>query len=456
MRSGFRIHNLSEPSPSPRPTSVRTGGVRPLVQRRPESGWPAYHDMTARMAVLERAPVFFSLAEGTLRALARRLRRVTIAAGELILFQGEPGDSIFFIEEGRCRMVIEKPPSLVTVAVLTAGEFFGDTACLLNRPHQASVYAQSDCTLLALDRQSLASVLGRDRTLLDELRKLAEQRFSSFADTTVQASWGMLLQEATVIGVYSPKGGTGGTSIALNLVGSLARRYPGQVLLLDLDFPYAHAALLAGLVPTNCLARLGDVPAESFEEVLLSAILLHSSGPMILAGALRPEEADDVTPELVTRAIGVLRKTFRYIVVDLGVTINDPALALLDLTQHMVLVTSPELSAVKGAADAIDILLRLGTPHDRLAVILNNRSLRPAVHRTAVERMLKRPVDIEVAFDGARADQASLKAEILSLSNPHSELTRAAESLAELIERYHGKLAARGANGVPAIGLEPK
>ena len=122
----------------------------------------------------------------------------------------------------------------------------------------------------------------------------------------------------------------------------------------------------------------------------------------------------------------------------------------------MVLVTSPELSAVKGAADAIDILLRLGTPHDRLAVILNNRSLRPAVHRTAVERMLKRPVDIEVAFDGARADQASLKAEILSLSNPHSELTRAAESLAELIERYHGKLAARGANGVPAIGLEPK
>jgi len=68
----------------------------------------------------------------------------------------------------------------------------------------------------------------------------------------------------------------------------------------------------------------------------------------------------------------------------------------------------------------------------------------------------ERNFDIEVAFDGPRADQAALKAEILSLSNPHSEITRAAEALAELIERYHGKLAATGSNGVPAIGHEPQ
>src|SRR5439155_3228344 len=103
MRDAFRIHNLSEASPAPRPTAVRAGAVRPLVQRRPESGWPAYHDMTARIAVLERAPVFFAFAEGTLRALARRLRRVPVAAGGLILFQGEPGESSLLIEHGRCR-----------------------------------------------------------------------------------------------------------------------------------------------------------------------------------------------------------------------------------------------------------------------------------------------------------------------------------------------------------------
>src|SRR5439155_1159206 len=196
--------------------------------------------------------------------------------------------------------------------------------------------------------------------------------------------------------------------ISLNLVGALARRYPGEVLLLDLDFPYSHSALLAGLVPTACLARMSSVPQGSFEEVLLSAVLYHPKGPMILPGALRPEEADEITPELITKAISVLRKSFSYIVVDLGVTITDSTLALFDLTQHVVVVTAPELSAVKSAADAIDILVQLGTPHDRLSVVLNNRSFKPAVTKSAVERSLKRDIDVQIQFDGSRPEQAAV------------------------------------------------
>src|SRR5438067_2059368 len=254
------------------------GSSDQAAQKRPDITWPAFHDMVTRLAVLESAPVFYTMPEPVLRALARRLRRIRIPSGEMVVFQGDPGDTIFFIEEGRCRVVVERPPGTVT----------------------------------------------------------------------------------------------------------------GAVLLLDLDFPYSHSALLAGLVPTSCLARTGSVPQDAFEEVLLSAVLHHVQGPMILPGALRPEEADDVTPELITRAIAVLRKTFRYIVVDLGVTITDSTLALFDLTQHILVVTTPEMSAVKSAADAIEILIQLGTPPDRLAVVLNNRSLKPPVTKAAVERSLKR------------------------------------------------------------------
>jgi MinD-like ATPase involved in chromosome partitioning or flagellar assembly len=427
------------------------------TRRRAERPSPPFHDMVSRLAVLERAPVFFSLPDATLRALARRLRRMKIAAGEMVAFQGEPGDTIFFIERGRCRVVIERPPSVVTVALLSEGDFFGEAACLLNRPQQASVYAQTDCYLLALDRQSLLLIMtGRESETLDELRRMADQRFKLFADTSVQATWGLLLKEANVIGVYSPKGGSGGTSISLNLVGALARRHPGEVLLLDLDFPYAHSALLAGLIPTTCLARMSSIPNESFEEVLLSAVLYHAGGPMILPGALRPEEADEVTPELITRAISTLRKSFRYIVVDLGVTITDATLALFDLTQHVVLVAAPELSAVKSAADAVGILVQLGTPHDRLTVVLNNRSLKPAVSRPAVERMLKRQVDIEIAFDGNRPEQAAVDGAILSLTNPRSEITKGIDTLAALLDSKHGTVGSAekhqpaGAANIPA------
>src|SRR5437660_7989941 len=436
MRPRARPGGWDGPAPG-RP--VLTAGEHRYAPRRPDRPWPSFHDMVSRLTTLESAAVFFSLPEATLRALARRLRRIKVSAGDMIVFQGEPGDTIFIIERGRCRMVVEKPPSIVTVALLSEGDFFGEGATLLNRPQQASVYAQTDCYLLALDRQALHTTMaGRDHPALDELRQVADQRFRAFADKSVQATWGLLLQEATVAGVYSPKGGSGGTCISLNLVGALARRYPGEVLLLDLDFPYSHSALLAGLVPTSCLARMSSVPQGSFEEVLLSAVLYHPKGPMILPGALRPEEADEITPELITKAISILRKSFSYIVVDLGVTITDATLALFDLTQHVVLVTAPELSAAKSAADAIEILGQLGTPHDRLTVVLNNRSIKPAVTRAAVERLLKRPVDIEVAFDASRPEQAAGDGVILSLTNPKCEVAKGSEALAEWLDSRHG------------------
>ena len=432
---------------------VLTAGEHRDAPRRPDRPWPSFHDMVSRLSTLESAAVFFSLPEATLRALARRLRRIKVSAGDMIVFQGEPGDTIFIIERGRCRMVVEKPPSIVTVALLSEGDFFGEGATLLNRPQQASVYAQTDCYLLALDRQSLHTTMaGREHPALDELRQVADQRFRAFADTSVQATWGLLLQEATVVGVYSPKGGSGGTCISLNLVGALARRYPGEVLLLDLDFPYSHSALLAGLVPTSCLARMSSVPQGSFEEVLLSAVLYHPKGPMILPGALRPEEADEITPELITKAISVLRKSFSYIVVDLGVTITDSTLALFDLTQHVVVVTAPELSAVKSAADAIDILVQLGTPHDRLSVVLNNRSFKPAVTKSAVERSLKRDIDVQIQFDGSRPEQAAVDGVILSITNPRSEIAKGCEALAALLDSKHGRQRGPKPAAAPAGG----
>jgi pilus assembly protein CpaE len=183
---------------------------------------------------------------------------------------------------------------------------------------------------------------------------------------------------------------------------------------------------------------MASTPPETFEESLLSTILYHAGGPMILPGALRPEESDAVTPDLIARAISVLRRTFRYVVVDLGIAIDDATLAVLDLTQHVIVVTAPELSAVKSAADAIDILHKLGTPDDRLTIVLNNRSAKAAVVKAAVERTLKRSVDVEVAFDGAKPDEAALTGTILSLTDPRSEITRGAHALADILERKHG------------------
>jgi Flp pilus assembly CpaE family ATPase len=339
------------------------------------------------------------------------------------------------VAEGRCQLTIERAAGhRVAVAVLAEGDFFGEAACLLSERHQTSAVALADTTLLALDRTSLFAVISPSSPEFEQLARLAHQRKAAFAETSVQAGWSVMLGEAPVVAVYSPKGGSGGTTVALNLVGALSRRYPGQVLLLDLDLPYNHAALLANLVPTTCLARTAHSPPEAFEEVLLSAVLYHSGGPMILPGALKPEEADLVTPDLLARALAVLRRSFRYVVVDLGVALSDSVLAVIDHVEHVVLVVTPDISAVKASADALEILITLGLSPDRVTVLLNRRSPKPAVLRETVERTLKKEVDLEILFDGGRPDQAALKGNILSLTDPRSEVTKGAEALASRLE----------------------
>lgn len=411
------------------------GSRRVRIENQPASARrPSLHEVMRRFAVLERAPVFFSLPDRALRALARRVRRVAVGSGETIVYQGEPGDTIFFIEQGMCRVTLERPPADFTIALLSDGDMFGESACVLQAPQQASVYADSDCTLVALDRTSLFAVVGRDRNFIEELTSFARQRGQTYAAMGARAGWGVHPETGSVIAVYAPRGGAGATSVAMNLVGVLSRRYAGQVILLDLDLPYAHAALLAGLVPASCLARLADVADEDFEEALLSAVLYHPGGPMLLPGALRPEEADRITPDLVSRALAVVRRTFGYIVVDLSPGVSAQVLAVLDAAEQVLVVAAPELSSVKSAADAIDILLELGVPEGRLAVVLNQRSVKAAVERPAVERLLRRRVDVAIGHDGAKPELAAVRGEILSLTDAHSELAHGANALADLVE----------------------
>src|SRR5438445_13810857 len=102
--------------------------ARPLAATRQQanSSWPPYHSMLERVDVLERAPDFFPLPESMIRKLARRVRQVMISAGGAIVYQGEPGDIVLFIQRGRMRVVIDRPTSEVTVAVVGPRHFLRD------------------------------------------------------------------------------------------------------------------------------------------------------------------------------------------------------------------------------------------------------------------------------------------------------------------------------------------
>jgi len=441
-----RVLRLARAQPAP---------TRPAPRRTAATISPT--EILGRLSTLERSALLFTLEAATLRLLARRARSVVVAPGTLVVAQGETGDTLFLIEAGHCLIRRDSSPGhSVVVAVLGPGDVLGEDSFVFGEGSRVSAVASDEVHLLTIDRSTLHAVLPPDHPLLDELARFAEQRRATFADMSVQAEWDLLTGGGTVLSVYSPKGGTGRTTIALNLVARLARQRPREVVLVDLAFPYPHAALMANLVPNTCLARLRETPSDLFEDSLLSSVLYHPSGLMVLPGALQPEEADLVTGELVSRAIEALRRTFRYVVVDLGVAMTDVTLAALDQSQHVLLVVTPEIAAVKSAADASAILGMLGILSERVSLVLNHRTPVAALSRNAVERGVGRAVTHEIPFDGARPAEAAVHGSILAVDSPRSELTRAVEAIATGIEARHAAQAeppptppAVGSQGTP-------
>ena len=235
-------------------------------------------------------------------------------------------------------------------------DFFGEMALISEETRTASVRALEDCRLLTLDRRTLYETLPADSDALIELTKLVEQRKDTLPNLIARARMVAPEQAATTIAVYSPKGGSGRTTIAVNLAAALGKRFPGEVLLVDLALPYNHDALISYLTPTGCLAAAAQVPPSNFEEAVLGAILHHPGGMMLLPGVLRAEQADLINVDLVNRAMGILVNAFRYIVFDLGVAFTDIVITVLDHSQRVLVLVTPGAVVAEGRGRAAEHL----------------------------------------------------------------------------------------------------
>lgn len=394
----------------------------------------SFDEVNRRLHVLEPVSLFMSLPPEQLRRLARQMTETVVPAGELLSVPGELATSLQVIAEGVCEVFVEGEGRERSIARLGRGDFVG-TSVVAGGASAAGVRATADCQVLRVEAGVLQAVVGVAGPLLDEVRQVAEQRRAMIADlaaTALRRDPG----QAGLIAVYSPKGGAGKTTLAVNLAATLARRWPQDVLLIDLALPYNHAALVTKLSATTCLARLAGAADQDFDMLMRNAIIRHPANFTVLSTALRPEEADLITPDLLLRAIAFAKSRYRYIVFDLGVALSDPVLTVLEASDHVALVLTPELTSMKDAKQFLDILGNvLRIPSDHAHVIVNHRSGHSGMTSSDIEQVLGQPVDFEVAHDGVRPERAAMKGELLALNQQRSGIGRAMTELAATIER---------------------
>jgi Flp pilus assembly CpaE family ATPase len=392
-----------------------------------------------RLELLRGASILSTLTAADLRRLATKLSSRKAQKDALVVTQGDVSDRIFFIESGRCEVRVQWAPGhSVIVGMLSTGEFFGIGAIEPAHVQLASVTALEPCDLLELTRDDIDVVLAKGTRARAEFERLVDQRREAIQMMVGRVQSVGTQQHGMIVAVYAVKGGAGRTSIAVNLAAALGQKHRGECVLLDLGLPYNHAALVANLVPTGCLALSDRPDSKEFEAAVLTAALHHPTGMAVLSSALRVEEAELVTAELVQRALDVLEQAFTYIVVDLGVSMTEGTLGVLERASRILVIVTPELPTLKDTAALLNIfesVLRIPAGH--VSLVLNHPRPSTMVKRADAEGVVGRPMEHEIGYDGARFDQATVTGEVLVVAAPASPVAKGIVKMAASIAEEH-------------------
>jgi len=386
-----------------------------------------------RMRILEISAVFSELDDGILRAVARRMRSVGLAARDTLRLGGQGGDVVVFLASGQVEESITDANGKV---LLTRRPAPGDMVILpaprTGDRYVTSIYGLTDAVLLTLDRDGLLEGLGREvEKIAVTLDKLWEQELSAAAAVEAQTS---SRTAAPIVAFFSAKGGAGTTTLAINTAAALARKYPRQVLLIDLAAPFGHAALFADLIATGSVASATKAAQVDFESVLRGNIVNHKTGLGVLPGTLRPEEVDTLTGERVGRVLDVVVAWQKVIVVDLGTSLAEAALAVIERAECLVIVVPPEIAAMTDARRSLAIFRDImNVPDNRMEMVLNLRSPHPPLDRAAVESILGRKMAVVVGFDDSRPEDSTLAGGLVLQHDPSSMVSRGAADISRVI-----------------------
>lgn len=302
-----------------------------------------------------------------------------------------------------------------------------------------AVYATSPDTLCiaVLPQQDMASVRrlvsagARDilikplqqREILASIRQVVQMedaRRSRVGQPSVLAKYQQRTQGSKVIVVMGPKGGVGSTTVATNLAVALRRVSGREVALADFSLQFGDVAVLLNLWSKHTLHDLA-VHYTTLDDGLLERVLVpHESGIKVLLAPTEPELTADMSGKQVSAIVEALRNKFSYVVIDCWSFMDEITETLMTSADQVLLVTTPEVPALKNTKQALEYFTRHGVHRDRVSLVLNRFPSVKGVTLKDIQQHLRHPIQANLPSDGPAVTYAANKGVPVLLSHPQS------------------------------------
>jgi hypothetical protein len=134
-----------------------------------------------------RSPLFSDFSGAELLEVMSGLELLSFEPGDVIITEGEPGDSLFVVSTGRVKAFVRNPAGRqVKVREMGEGAFFGEISILKGSPRTATVTAASRLELLELDKAALDDITGRHPRVREVLEAFCRERAGSADEALVR------------------------------------------------------------------------------------------------------------------------------------------------------------------------------------------------------------------------------------------------------------------------------
>lgn len=189
--------------------------------------------------------------------------------------------------------------------------------------------------------------------------------------------------------VFSPKGGAGTTTAAINLAIGLQKTLKEDVLLVDGKHMFGHVALYLNLFTGNSITDLIAHAGMLDQQLIKQVVERHASGIHVLPSPSSINEAQGVKPENLFTVLQGLQLIFPNIVIDAGNYLDENTVTLMDSSDKVLLVLTPDLASMRDIRQFIEISASLSYPKEKLLFILNQTGRKADIKSDEIENILK-------------------------------------------------------------------
>lgn len=252
--------------------------------------------------------------------------------------------------------------------------------------------------------------------------------------------------QSKVITCFGAKGGIGTTTVAANVATFLARHTKKEVLLLDLNLQFGNTAVQLDIKPQYSIHDIINHLYNLDETDLKSMITLNAAGVSVLTGPSRIEDAEAITTDHIEQVITTFKNYYPYIVIDTRSYFDDMIIKVMDLSDHIFMITVLDVPTTVNTKRCLDIFQRMGYKQDKVQLVVNRHGSNQEVDEPAMEKLYDYPISWRIPNQDFRSVIKSInKGMPIIQMHPEAKLS---QSIAQMALQFNGSIPVEEAAGM--------